>query len=390
MREEIKPFYRFELFPNLKRLHLRTSDVLFPLGSFVVDGFAALKKLENLKICFRGQPIRTTNLFRGFLQLPLLNNFSLTISLLNNEEWELLKQFLRSQNNLESFSLEITDFCSTRSEHLKQSAHLENIIQSFNNKPSLKSLKLKSQYWCLETISKGLSQLKIKNQLQILDIQASDALVSSHQKPSQRIQGLCNFIKNQRESLKTFSLSLPLVIDDEIISQVGKALSELTQLKKLYVGIQSLHDGTTLQLFRYFEMLLTYDVPGNSTTVKVWNPKLGHFLQKIQSLESFNMRIKMVYMGENESNLWLLDVLKAFSSLPKLRTAKISLWSDKTWGILPKKMIAPVLELKNIREIDIDFWDTKDNDPHQSARTRLYRVIRELKDRQATRCDLMF
>ena len=78
MREEIKPFYRFELFPNLKVLDIRQKIHLYPLGPFVIDGFAALKKLQSLKIDIYYRSMGSAYLFKGLLQLPLLKGFSLT------------------------------------------------------------------------------------------------------------------------------------------------------------------------------------------------------------------------------------------------------------------------------------------------------------------------
>jgi len=87
MREEIKPFYRFELFPNLKKLEIIQKDCMYPLGSFVVDGFSSLKTLKELKIDIMERSMGTSYIFKGLLGLPKLQKFSLYLTFLKEEDW---------------------------------------------------------------------------------------------------------------------------------------------------------------------------------------------------------------------------------------------------------------------------------------------------------------
>jgi len=105
MREEMKPFYRLELFPDLRALRMFQDGNLYPLGPFVVDGFAALKKLERLVILIDSRSIGTSYILKGFLKLPLIKEFSLSIPFITHEEWGLLHEFLRNQEKLELVSI---------------------------------------------------------------------------------------------------------------------------------------------------------------------------------------------------------------------------------------------------------------------------------------------
>lgn len=74
MCQEMMPFFRFDLFPRLKELRLFHETPLYPLGPFVINGFAALKNLQNLIINLEERPQGSNYVFQGLLKLPLLKN----------------------------------------------------------------------------------------------------------------------------------------------------------------------------------------------------------------------------------------------------------------------------------------------------------------------------
>jgi len=140
MIEEIPPFFRFELFPNLKKLDILQEKVDCTLTSFVGDGFQALKNLQGLKICLDSRSRHTMQLFKQLSQLPLLQKFSPCLPFIKSEEWTLLEQFLKGQGNLRALSLHVTNRSSTRASYLNQNASLKKTIQSLAHQPLLKDL----------------------------------------------------------------------------------------------------------------------------------------------------------------------------------------------------------------------------------------------------------
>ena len=186
---------------------------------------------------------------------------------------------------------------STRALYLKQNIHLENIIKDLQNKPRLKSLQFRSDYWSIETLSKGFAHLIMTNQLERLRIEASDETITSDLKPWKRVEGLCNFIKNQKGSLKRFNLFLPLALDVDIVNYLGEAVSKLTNLTKLLFALNPclLLDIKTLS--KYFETTLQTNVPVKSQKELIesdpWRPSLAKYIKRLKNLEDFTLIFNM-------------------------------------------------------------------------------------------------
>jgi len=175
------------------------------------------------------RPTGTKYIFQGLLKLPLLRKFSLSIGFIKDEEWVLLQEFLNKQTNLESINLIVYSPPSTRSRFESQKLHLESFIKALENKPLLKFIKLKSAYWSLEALSKGFGHLTTKSQLRILRIEASDETITTHTKSSERVKGLCNFIKNQKDTLKTLQISLAFAPEENTVTCLAEAISKVRE-----------------------------------------------------------------------------------------------------------------------------------------------------------------
>ncbi len=169
MLEEMKPFYRFELFPNLKTLKITQNCEISPVGSFVVEGFKKLKNLESLDIQILQRPEGSKYFFQGFLHLPLLKEFSLYINFIQPTDWSNLQMFLRGQKNLELLSINVSRELPMIYDYLIQNQYIEIVIKDLENKTKLKSLSLRSRFWSLEALSKGFSHLTMINQLHTLN-----------------------------------------------------------------------------------------------------------------------------------------------------------------------------------------------------------------------------
>jgi len=389
MREEIRPFYRFELFPNLKKLSISQADHLYALDSFVIDGFAALKKLEYLKLDIRSRSIGSHYLFKGFLKLPFLKKFSLHINFMKNNDWVLLQQFVKDQKNLESFGLTITNQPGTRPRYLQQNAYLEGLIKCLEGKHLLKSLEFRSGYWSLEAISKGLAHLNMVNQLQTLKFEGSDDTVTSDQKPWKRVEGLCNFIKNQKESLEKLWVFLPFVLEDNPVTHIAEAISKLTQLKELQFSVNSCFLRGLGHFVQYFENTLQYSTAEKSKksikVSKTWNPSLGKYLKKLENLEEFILRFDIVH---KKSPTWFVDVMTALPSLEKLRHVRVTTNSGRLLYKGEEKTIAAVLQLKNVRRFTFVSFDNMNG--FFPSLMRLKRIAGQFTEKQSMRCDLMF
>jgi len=380
MLEEIKPFYRFELFPDLRMLEITQKNHLYPLGSFVVDGFAALKKLESFKIDIYYRSIGSAYLFKGFLQLPLLKKFFLAINFIREKDWALIQQFLDSQGKLETLSIIVRDAPATKSQYLQHNSHLQNLIKCLQNKSSLTSLELKSNYWSLETFSKALDNLKMKNQLQVFKFAGADDTITSEAKSCKRIEGLCNLIKNQKKSLKTLQIILPFISEEEIVIYFADAFSKLTQLRELYLSL-----NYPSKIRDYFENQLENGIP--ITSRKKWNPNLKKYLKRLQNLENFTFNFD-IYHSEKDSKQWFFDVLTAFPSLSKLKKVMINTELPGTISKLEEKVDILLQELKNIKNINMNFRESLYLDETTNANF-MFKFM-GFNEVQSQRSDLMF
>jgi len=389
MREEIRPFYRFELFPNLKKLHITHEELLYPLGSFVVDGFAALQKLEDLTIRMQYRSVGTHHIFQGFLKLPLLKSFTLVITFLSKSDWALFEQFLTCQNNLESLSLTLMSGPCVRECYLQQGASVERIIKGLSNKNLLRSLELDLVFCSLEAISKGLGSLKMINQFHTLKLQAIDDTVTSQTKGWKRVEGLCKFIKNQKDSLKTLEISLPIAFEENVVTKIGEAFSKLTQLRKLHFLFNSYSCIEVDNLVEYVEYNLQHGVPPKSRKEIAmpanWNPSLAKYLKRLGNLEDLSLKFFIV---DSDSSHWLVDVMKILPGLDKLRKVFMRTRSGELFIGMEQKLISAVKELKNVKSIHLSFYDAMGC--FFQMLPNLNRIAQEIEQRQITRSDLMF
>jgi len=392
MREEIKPFYRFELFPNLKILDITLEDHLYPLGSFVVDGFKSLQNLEELSLDVMCRSAGTGYFFKGFLELLLLKKFSLEIMFIKNDEWEILRKFLTKQEDLEFLLLRLSCPTFNKERYLQQNVYLESALKTLNNKKSLTSLHIKSVGWSLEALSKGFSHLTtFENQLKSFSFEASDDTIFSKEKVWKRVEGLCSFIKNQKKSLVKLSVTLPIALEDRVVNEVAEAISNLRHLKRLEFSVnQQRYHGTDF-LTKYFQEELQAEISRNSRQKlkisEIWNPNLAKYFKRLENLEDFELRFDI--FPSSETGDWLVDVLKVLPKLEKLRKVNFRTESrERIESFMKYRVIAPILkELKNIREISLDIFDDLYD---YGFNPSLNQMLWKKNESQALRCDLMF
>jgi len=379
------------LFPNLKKLHITQDNETYPFDSFIVDGFAALKQLEQLKLCVNSRPVCDSYIFRGLLELPLLKKFSLKIPFLNTMEWFYLKMFLRKQNKLESLRIWIVQGPSNKARYLEHNIRLENIVACLGDKTSLKSLELRSFFLSLETLSKGLARVGMVNQLQSLKFEGIDDNITSETKSETRAEGLCNFIKSQKKSLKVLKVSLLLVLEENIVRHIGEAISELAQLRSLSLSFNTLFSLDEKSI-EYVQNLLQSGIPGESKMKlresKEWNPNLEKYLLRLENLEDLEINFEIF---NKESSQWFLHVFKALPNIGRLKKIKTITRSFEYFQDLEGKFIAAVSELKNVRDVGMKFYkSTSVGGFSQVMMMNLERKLYEINESQSMKCDLMF
>ncbi len=395
-REEMKTFYSFDRFPDLKLLRLVQFDRLCPLGSYVVDGFSALKHLETLIIAITERSLNTGYIFQGLSKLPLLKEFYFSINFIKNQEWALLQQFFKGQRNLEELYISLKGHrTSSKSRYLQQNAFIQTIIQDLNDKTSLKSLTLRADYWSLESISKGLASLPFVNQLHTFRLEASDDTVFSQEKLRKRVEGLCNFIKNQSESLTTLYIVLPCALEENIATHIAEAISKLGRLRELEFSVNLSWKNGVEVLQKYYQETLQSEVPADSRLLlkksKKWNPSLAKYFKKLEELELFTLTFDLVH---KDSTAWILDLIKILPNFNKLRKILLATHSRSKTMNIEHKLIPIVKELKNMKKIAIHWGHRGGDDNADSYYTpiisSLEDTIERIHEQQARRCDLMF
>jgi len=270
--------------------------------------------------------MNTIFLFIGFLKFPLfLKRFSFDINFIRGEEWVFLQQFLESHNRLESLHIHIREKPSNKSHYSHRNIYLQNLLRSLKNQSFLRDLTLETSFCSLESFSIGLSHLPVmKNQLHTFKFRAIDDTVTSQKMPHKRINGVCEFIKNQKKSLRRLQIAIPFVFEDKIVTKIACAISKLTQLKILDLQIQDINTKKTEGIQRYFDEKIQKDYLSiNSAEDQAWKPTLAQYMPRLKNLEDFLFRIGLSDLYKKEDHQWFLDLIKALSSLKRLRTVFI-------------------------------------------------------------------
>ena len=332
---------------------------------------------------------RSTNtmyLFKQLFYLPLLQKFTLNLRFLKSEEWSLLEQFLKGQENLKAFSLCVTGHSSTKAHYLDQNAYLKSTIKSLANKPFLNFLELKSPFWSLEALSKGFSSLNMVNQLHTLIIEGSDDTITSDETFVQRVEGLCSFIKNQKASLKTLRISLIFVLWSQIISHIATAISNLGQLQELDFSINFYQSKRLIDYFRG-SLPENMDKKKELTCPQRWTPDLARGLQKLENLQYFSLKFDMLGQSQQESVEWFIDIMNTLPKLERLRKIKLVPVSARYFLPFEQRIIDAVVQLENIRKIKFKFYTY---DELFSSFLDLEKSLKYVNKRQLIRSDLMF
>ena len=221
LKEEMSVFYRFSLFPNLQKLTLELCNrYLCPLDEFVVEGFRALRNLKKLILTINDRPKGTKYFFEGLLEIPSqLSLISLKIPFIKKGEWSLLERVFERQGGLKTINLDISGFRRTKRGYLEENKCFEEYLGRFlSKKPKLQYLYLRSKILTIETLSESLKNVKeFQGQLRLFSVGLFDDNMTTKKTPFERTQGLCDFIKSQKDSLRDLYIEIPFILDVEMM-----------------------------------------------------------------------------------------------------------------------------------------------------------------------------
>jgi len=376
MEEGMKPYYRFDLFPNLKELRIshesKDREFLHPLVFCGIDGFGALKNLERLKICVDARLQDPVDFFKALQKLPLLKKFSLTVEFRKEEEWILLQEFLRNQKNLESICIDIKG-----SSDFEDDKGIEALIESLKNKPFLRSIQLKSNAWSLEAISKGFVHLRdMINQLHTLKIQARDGRIQGEDleaESEKRVKGLCILLENHRDSLKMLEVNISKIVEDGPVDHIGKAISKLSQLRELSLSLGPCDsDQRRSDESPYFTLY--------SSLPRLENLEIFKLIFTAREIDVYDLR-----PGKWKDS-WFWDLMDTLPRFKKLRRVSVESKGDDLTKSRQYEFRDTVHWLNNIKSIEtrLSFFD------EYNEGDVLKPAVKKINERQSMRCDLMF
>ena len=390
--QEIKPFYRFDLFPNVKNLMFQTfDDCVYPLDTFVVDGFRALKQLEFLDLTIEARPVGTHFLFDGLMELSKkLQKFSLEIKFLKEKEWALLDAFFEKQDQLKSITLIIPSERSTKQGFLTQSQHFENTYKWIENKPNLQYLDLRSLYCSLESLSKALGKTTMVNQLKLLGVEAIDDMGITPSGPKERVEGLCDFIKRQKESLLYLTVSIPYVYVPEIMENVAEAISQVKSLRELELYINYVTETTLKEYSRFFERILKKDNPlkvrRKTKNTRSWYPAIAEMLKKLENLDDLTMYFGLSDEVEEKWSEEYFGIIREIPQMKSLWTVEFNLPFSNISRPFTEDIQHLIYDMRNVSSITLDTDDVM----NEGRAEMIERVVEEVNLRQSLRCDYLF
>ena len=323
----VSPFFQLQTFPNLKELKISASiarsdimDFHPRFGDFVVQGFQKLSHLEKLSLQLSSFSTGINFMFEGLLHLPQLSSFSFEIDSMEPQNWGILIQFLQSQTNLVWVEIKVENLNAFREKQV-----LEDLIASLSHISKLQYLNLVSNTWPLHILSKGFNRLTETNHIKSFQLRAENKLFGCPREILPSLQGLCEFLLRNKNTLSELQIDLPLFKEPELNDYSAAVISQLTHLKTLTLNISSssVFDIESL----CFGCVYLNQVPFNSSKddKKCWNLRLNDILPKLEKLEDLTLEFDRLKDCPSEKRNCMIDCFKTMSSLNNLRNFKFSL-----------------------------------------------------------------
>jgi len=393
MQIEIKPFYRFGIFPNLKDLTFKLGeDCLYRLDSFVADGFEQLKCLEKLRITVPRRPIGITYFFDGFLKLPQLKTFELSLPFLEDEEYDLLDQFFQKQLELVSLHLSIPQRRGSQTGFTHQNEKIVAMMKSINSMKKLKYLNFEQIFCSIEAMSKGFAQLTdIPNQLQSIWFSGIDDTVLSKSNALERSKGLCDFLRSQKESLNCLTVEIPFVSDVDLVNNIFGVIGELKELKELNIYANCHLYVVWKEFMEYFEETLQEEVAKKEKRKvfcsKEWDPNVGKMLKGLDKLSDLSLNFGKWKSIDKQSVKWFEDMLKVLPKLELLRELEIRIPSGKFLKQAGSSLEEAFKKLENVTSVEVNMTGISVVD---KSAFDVEELVEKFNSRQSLKTRLMF
>ena len=238
LKQEITPFFQFHLFQNLRSLQFQLDDAfVHPLESWVSEAFTSLKNLKKIQLVLETRPKGSKFVLQGLINLPLLELFHIEIPFIRDNEWILLDQFFEKQAELASIHFVMSSEPGAPDRYKIRNKQTEDLWRFLEGKPKLQYLTINITHCSLNSLSKGLLNSTITNQLKLLSIEAIDDVgYPAKNAAIERCEGLCVFIDRQKESLIYLEINLPFVLDVNIIEHITSLYSRTKRIKRAMFG----------------------------------------------------------------------------------------------------------------------------------------------------------
>jgi len=399
LKQETAIFFRFDLFPNLRKLVLQFHRKCFyPLDDFVVKGFSALKNLKHLVIIAKERPQGARFLFEGLLEVPLLEMINLKMPFIKGDEWELLKRFFDKQVDLKAITLEILKSRSTKEGYLEQNKCFAEYVGGYlSKKPKLEYVCLRSKLLTVEVLSEALKKVEIRDQLKLFRVSLFDDHLITEKLASERVKGLCDFLISQKESLCYLSLNLLFILESAVIQQLTRAISQMKVLimLELFINADRSHDQVAREenieeQIKFFKKVMKKpNVIENYGKFEDYFEDIAKMLRALRTLDDLGLFCFFLQKAGEEAKKEFIEILKAFPEMKKLRNLNFN---------IPFK-IAPKYLLKEVEDSLMNTANLKTGEIYVGGNSLLLdssyahhvnRIIDEVNQRQQLRSDLMF
>jgi len=242
----------------------------------------------------------------------------------------------------------------------------------------------------IRVLSKALGQLKIPNHLKQLNIHAFDDAPSSGDF-YQNVQGLCEFLASQRDSLYYLNIMLSHVVNASTVQNLSRSISELQQLRQLDLSFNFITKRAKKMYIKFFEenlkrkdLAMIYK--DKKRLLGTCYPELAETLKKLTNLEELKLDFGVMDRPTPQFIQEFTTIIETLSLVPTLNIIEI----NYPFKVISKQTKAKIKQelpkLQQITFITICMEDIKEEDDI----AEMAKFINQINSTQILRHDLMF